>query len=235
MFKKWFGPKSANSTEAASIAQGMYRPYAEEHVNALYNLLFCDDLSLFKRHTTDAAIHPWNILLADQPDFPLLTQIGEDVSNGGRVRAIAYNRLRAEAQQVPPKQLFGVIVEVALKDGLDVLAAFSDGGARYFNLSGKVAIFEGQGNPIETQAMKLLASCQSVVDKIGAWEKPRLPPPRTGNVRLTFLVSDGLYFGEGPFNVLQQDGMAGPVLSKASNLLQRIVSLAVEHNASSKK
>jgi predicted ATP-dependent endonuclease of OLD family len=40
---------------------------------------------------------------------------------------------------------------------------------------------------------------------------------------------------EGPFNVLQQDGMAGPVLSKASNLLQRIVSLAVEHNASSKK
>jgi hypothetical protein len=127
--------------------------------------------------------------------------------------------------------LFGVIVEVALKQGLDVLAAFSDGGVRYFNQSEKLAVFEGQGNPLEAQGKDLLKSCQPVVEKIGAWEKQRLPPPQIGHVRLTFLVSDGLYFGEAPFNHLQRDAMAGPVIVKASTLLQQMVAIAAERDS----
>lgn len=45
---------------------------------------------------------------------------------------------------------------------------------------------------------------------------------------MTFLVSDGLYFGEGRFEALQQDAMAGPVLAKASELLQRAVNAVVK-------
>jgi len=45
---------------------------------------------------------------------------------------------------------------------------------------------------------------------------------------MTFLVSDGLYFGEGPFGALQQDRMAGPVLAKATQLLQRAVELGTK-------
>ena len=69
---------------------------------------------------------------------------------------------------------------------------------------------------------------QPVVNKIGPWDKQRLPPPKAGNVRMTFLVSDGLYFGEGPFAVLQQDSLAGPVLSKATQLLLRAVELGTK-------
>jgi hypothetical protein len=47
-------------------------------------------------------------------------------------------------------------------------------------------------------------------------------------MRMTFLVSDGLYFGEGPLGTLQQDAMAGPVLGKATQLLQRVVELGVK-------
>jgi hypothetical protein len=45
---------------------------------------------------------------------------------------------------------------------------------------------------------------------------------------MTFLVSDGLYFGEGPFNALQKDPMGGPVLAKATQLVQRAVESALK-------
>jgi hypothetical protein len=44
---------------------------------------------------------------------------------------------------------------------------------------------------------------------------------------MSFIVSDGLYFGEGPMEVLMADGMAGPVLRNAVNLLNEITALAL--------
>ena len=212
----------------SAIATELYKPYAESHVNFLYNLLFCDDLTLFKNQNSKKREGLWATLLAEKLDKVALRKIAEDENNEGRVRAIAYNRLRAAGDKVPSKKLLGVIVEVPLQQGLDVLAAFSEGGVRYLNQSGKVAIFEGQGNPVEGLAKELVSASQPVVNQIGPWEKQRLPPPKAGNVRMTFLVSDGLYFGEGPFGVLQQDPMAGPVLSKATQLLQRAVELGTK-------
>lgn len=215
---------ASSSTTAAEL----YKPYTESHVNFLYNLLFCDDISLFKAQGTEKSVGIWGTLLAERPDKTVLRNVANDEANEGRVRAVAFNRLRALGETVPPKRLLGVIVEVPLQKGLDVLAAFSEGGVRYLNQSGKVAIFEGQGNPVEGLAKELVTVSQPIVDKIGPWEKKRLPPPKAGNVRITFIVSDGLYFGEGPFAVLQQDAMAGPVLSNATQLLQRAVELGTK-------
>src|SRR5690606_37947425 len=99
------------------------------------------------------------------------------------------------------------------------------GSVRYLNQSGKVAIFEGQGHPVEGLAKDLLSDSQPVVNQIGPWEKQRRPPPTAGSVSMTFRVSDGLYFGEGPFAALQQDPMAGPVLARAAQRLQRSIEL----------
>jgi hypothetical protein len=164
-------------------------------------------------------------LVAEKPDTAALRKIAEDEANEGRVRALAYNRLRGAGEKVLPKQLLGVIIEVPLEKGLDVLAAFSEGGVRYLNQSGKVALFEGPGNPVESLAKELVSVSQPVVNQIGPWDKQRLPPPKVGNVRMAFLVSDGLYFGEGPYGALQKDPMAGPVLAKATELMQRVVAL----------
>src|SRR6185436_9017307 len=112
--------------------------------------------------------------------------------------------------------------------GLDVLAAFSEGGVRYINQSGKAVIFEGKANPVERLGQELVAAAQPVVDKIGPWEQPRLAPPGAGKVRITFVVSDGLYFGEGPLAALQRDPMAGPILARASELLLRVVDLGTK-------
>jgi len=112
-------------------------------------------------------------------------------------------------------------VEVGLENGLDVLASFKDGTARYINQTGKILVWESTN--VETAnniTNDLFANCQKIIEKIGAWNKPRLSNPKIGNVRITFLVSDGLYFGEGPMNVLFNDPMAGPALQKATELLQ---------------
>lgn len=218
----------ASAASAPLDAAESYSPYPAAHVNFLYNLLFCDSPALFKKQEGGKDQAPWTELLADQPDKAALRKIADDETNEGRVRALAYNRLRAAGEKVPAKKILGVIVEVPLKQGLDVLAAFSEGGVRYLNASGKVAIFDGAGNPVEGLAKELIAIAQPVVDQIGPWDKQRLPPPKVGNVRLTFVVSDGLYFGEGPFAVLQRDPMTGPVLAKATQLLQRAVDIGTK-------
>ena len=48
-------------------------------------------------------------------------------------------------------------------------------------------------------------------------------------MRLNFVVSDRLYFGEGPFDFMQQDSRAGPLIHEASQLLTYIVEKAEEH------
>jgi hypothetical protein len=45
---------------------------------------------------------------------------------------------------------------------------------------------------------------------------------------LTFIVSDGLYFGEGPFAALSQDALAGPLIQQATRLLQQVVAIATK-------
>ena len=67
-----------------------------------------------------------------------------------------------------------------------------------------------------------------MVQQIGPWDQPRLAPPTAGNARLTFLVSDGLYFGQGPMNVLQADAKGGPVLREAGALLTAVVDLSLK-------
>jgi len=120
-----------------------------------------------------------------------------------------------------------VIVEVPLASGLDTLAAFSEGGVRYVNQSGKLLVIEGVADVLPL-VKRLIAASEPVVSRIGPWDKPRLAPPKLGNVRLTFLVSDGLYFGEGPMSVMQGDAMAGPIIGQATQLLQAVVAMGTK-------
>lgn len=229
MLKKLFAAFGAAPASDSHVqVEGLHHPYPEPHVNFFYNLLFCDEPALFRERSANSSGDPRTVLLADAPEESALLALANDARNEGRVRALAYNRLRMMGTEVPPQKLLGVIVEVPLDDGLDVLAAFSDGGVRYLNQSGKIAVVEAEQTPLADLAKELVAVAQPIVEKIGPWKEQRLPPPKAGNVRITFLVSDGLYFGEGPYAALQADGMAGPILAKAAQLLQAVVDTLVD-------
>ena len=78
-----------------------------------------------------------------------------------------------------------------------------------------------------------MAASQNVVDRIGPWDQDRLAPPGENQVRMTFLVSDGLYFGQGPFDVLENDTIGGPVIAKATSLLEALIK--IDHDSEKKK
>ena len=181
--------------------------YPDRARNEIYNLLFADDVDALKPATPDAD----------------LATVATDDEGESRVRVVAFRRLKA-AGKTPAGDapLLGVIVEIALDEGLDTLAAYADGRIRYINHAGGMSMVEA-GTPLRAQVDGLLLVSQSVVGKIGPWQGDRLPPPPAGQARLTFLVGGDIYFGQAPFEALANDPMAGPVLNTATALLSALV------------
>jgi hypothetical protein len=201
------------------------RRYAPPH-DTIYELLFCDRLELYR--PTDAT-NPadWQKALFEQSEQTSIARIANDPSQESRVRLLAYRQLSAQGFSVTSKEILGVVVEVGLDSGNDTLAAYADGSVRYINQSGKLAVFEGGPPDVSAQAKELVRVSRATVDKIGPWEQPRREPPSHGNIRLSFLVADGLYFGEGPYSLLRRDPMAADVIAAAERLLQLSVQAAL--------
>ena len=194
-------------------------PYTNNALNNIYDMLFCDDMALYKANGQQLTGYPWDVFFADEAPVENLRFITKDSRLESRQRLLAYRMLTARGETVNEKELLGVIVEVAMPEGLDVLAAYRDGRARYINYSGKIVIWEVPTPESEKLVQELFAIAEEVVQKIGPWNKPRRPFPTGDTLRLNFLVSDGLYFGEGPFSVLEADPMGGPVIAAATQLM----------------
>lgn len=199
-------------------------PYPQPSLNALYELLFCDRPELFApAHGVPPA--PWQALLfATAPRALAIRALAEDSAQESRVRALAFDWLRRHGHEVPARRLLGVVLEVPLDGGLDVLAVYLDGSVRYLNHAAAPSMFEGPVAPLKPHVQRILGAAQAIVDRIGPSDQPRPPAPRE-NVRLNFLVSDGLYFGEGPMQTLQRDPMAGPLIDAGAALLAEVVTL----------
>lgn len=206
-------------------------PFKDSSTNLIYNMLFCDNLNLYKEKTQQPYKYPFDILFSEPSSVSDLQKIIEDKNSDPRIKALAYNRQLTGGHKPAKKELLAVIVEVGLENGLDVLASFKDGTARYINQTGKILVWETKD---DTSANRItndfFAHSQNVVNQIGVWDKPRLPNPTKGNLRITFLVSDGLYFGEGPMNVLFNNPMASPALTKATELMQYLTQKSLDTN-----
>lgn len=198
-----------------------YRPYAADGANTIYNMAFADAPDLFDKH---GAWRPE--IFAERLDEEALRAITEDEDEEARVRLLAYNRLRSEGRQTPSRLLLGVIAEVALESGLDTLAAYADGRVRYINQDGGMVFVEDDLAPLKPRVEALFAAARTLVERIGPWTEARLSPPRTRRARLSFLASDGLYFGEGDIAELARDELGAPVFNAAVQLLAGVVDFA---------
>jgi len=138
----------------------------------------------------------------------------------------AWHNLRALGQ-FPSKdqacQIQGVVVEVALERGLDIIAAYADGSARYFNYSGAAIIWDIQDADIDRLVTELLAVGQSLVDISEPWDGPRPLAPPIGAARINALTFGGLHFGQGSFHAISQDGLGGLALRGAFDLMQNLI------------
>lgn len=204
------------------------KPYKNEGLNLFYDLLFCDNLDLYKKNCQNSNIYPWDTLFSDSKNNSDLRKIVEDKNAESKTRILAYNKLIASGEKIEKKELLAVIVEIGLDKGLDVLASFSDGTARYINQTEKVLVWETKDENSKNLTTQLFEESSKIVSKIGPWDKPRRQHPTKGNVRITFLVSDGLYFGEGPINVLFNDPLASSALTASTTLMKYLTEKSLE-------
>jgi hypothetical protein len=138
----------------------------------------------------------------------------------------AWHFLRQHGQQPSPdvaKQTLGVVVEVAMPEGLDLLAAYPDHSARYYNYSGAGVVWEHPDTSLDSAIDQLLSASQQVVAQIGPWEQARPAPPPRDSARLSFLTPSGLHFGQGPMADLARDPLGGQVLQLATVLMQALI------------
>jgi hypothetical protein len=110
-----------------------------------------------------------------------------------------------------------------MPEGLDLLAAYPDHSARYYNYSGAGVVWEHPNTSLDAQIDQLLSAARQVVAKIGPWEQSRPAPPPRGQVRMSFLTPSGLHFGQGLMDALSRDPLGGRVIQLATVLMKALV------------
>lgn len=83
----------------------------------------------------------------------------------------------------------GVVVEVPIEDGIDTIAAFADGSARYVNYAGKAIIWDLHDKQIDELVKSLVESAEPLVasSKFSTAQKPL----SGGKERITILTYAG--------------------------------------------
>ncbi len=187
----------------------------------LYNSLFADNPNLFvplKEHRAISWIYA-NIT----PTINELETISEDQTIESRLKFLALNTALNRGTRIQKKIYFGTIMEVPVNGKYDVLAYYSDRRARYYNHSGKGVVYEGGRDAVDAAIDRAIAASVQICNLIGPWEKPRLPKPAGDLWRFSFLLSDGLYFGQGPMKALESDQMASAMLSSGAEVMQSLI------------
>lgn len=135
----------------------------------------------------------------------------------------AWHFLRQQGVQPPPEKakfVYGVVAEVGMGEkGLDLLAAYLDRSARYYNFSGSGIIWEHPDNSLDSAIDTLLDAGRQIVGLIGPWEQARPPAPTGNMVRIHMLTPSGLHFGQGDFASLNADPKGRLLVGAATNLM----------------
>ena len=121
------------------------------------------------------------------------------------------------------RRVLGVVVEVPVEDGLDLVAAYPDHSARYYNFSGAGVVWEHPDTSLDAHIDRLISASSAGVQQIGPWDGPRPAPPPKNQVRFSFLTPSGLYFGQGPFQDLAADPKGGAVIAAANDLMRALM------------
>jgi hypothetical protein len=196
-------------------------PFAAAHANSIYNLLFCDDPALFKDQNGQERFSAGS-------DPAKVRTIAEDQDEESRIRALAYNWLRAHNETVPAGIVLGVIVEISVDHGVDVLAAYADGRVRYINHTGAMSLFEGVPPEIAAGAKAVVASAEDAGGLFKPLQGDRTAPTR--DLRFTILAADGLHTAQGSWKEIGSEPKLDQILNNTIRLLQLVVKTAVKKN-----
>ena len=131
--------------------------------------------------------------------------------------------LRVNPSPDKAKIVYGVIVEVAVQGGADLVAAYSDHTARYLHHLGGGVIWEHPDTSLDAEIDSLLRAGQEVANAIGPSEHGRPPAPQGEDVVLSMLTPSGIHFGYGSFKKLYEDPKGKAIIDPATQLMQGLI------------
>jgi hypothetical protein len=180
-------------------------------------------------------VFPWsNFIEANQAlkkndkarAITLLKQIVDTDGLNTRIYLQAWHTLMSLNEQ-PPESLRGVIqgvvTEYHMDKGLDIVAAYTDRTARYWNYSGAGIVWETRDPEIDKLIEDLLKVGQEIMNRIGAEPRENLPIPTPGKLRIFLMAYDGSSFGEGLYDQLIKDQMGNYAINASYNLMMGLM------------
>lgn len=129
-----------------------------------------------------------------------------------------------DKQVVDAKNLFGVVVEAGMPNGLDVVAAYADRTVRVFHHSGRGVVFEGREERVDLLAKALLEAGQIQAAHVGPWGGQRPPAPADGEARISYLTTRGLHLEGGPWRMLPQGSLSLVITEIALRIMAILLS-----------
>jgi hypothetical protein len=127
------------------------------------------------------------------------------------------------------KHVFGVVVEVTMPRGFDVVSAYEDHTARYWNRSDSGMVWDRPDGTLDGPIDAVLEASRAMVAKIEPHTSSPPPPPETGQIQASFLTPSGLHVGAGSAEGFARDPLAGPVIACATQLLEKLATFHGVH------
>ena len=171
-------------------------------------------------------IFPWsNFIEANQAlkkndnakTVALLKQIVETEGLNTRIYLQAWHTLMSLGEQ-PPENLRGliqgIVTEYHMDNGLDIVAAYADHTARYWNYSGAGIVWETRDPEIDKLIDDLFKVGQEIMKRIGIEPRENLPIPLQGNLRI-FLIAEQLI----------KDQMGNSAINASYNLMMGLMKM----------
>jgi len=144
----------------------------------------------------------------------------------------AWYFLRQQGIQPPEdiaRTLLGVVIEVEMGNGaVDLLAAYADHSARYYNYRGTGIVWDHPTNAADGYVDALFNASLRVVEKTAPREGARPTELSAGFARMSFLTPAGIHSGHGPMREMAKDGLAGPVLDASTALMKKLMQLGAK-------
>jgi len=189
--------------------------------NGLYNSLFADNPNDFTKMKEHQAIS-W-IYQNRRPTIEELERIANDDSVESRIKFLSLYTALKHGLKVEKKYYLGTILEVPMDGGYDILAFYTDRTARYYNYSGKAIVYEGGRGSVDSTIEKANSIAIQVCNALSPWEKERLPRPKGDVIRISFLASDGLYFGNSSIKTIGNDQMASAIFGIGAEVMKALL------------
>jgi hypothetical protein len=200
-----------------------FKPYQKASSDLEYNRLFCEDRSLYRLQPGEFEGEHWQRLMTPRPAASLVHELAGQDDLPARLRILAFNYLLKKGQKPTRQELLGFILEAGEEDGLETLAAYTDYSVVYINSQGETKQWQADQPAIRRQLIDCFTRAAALAERLRPTDLPRFIPPFKGLARITLLLSDGRYFGQGPGHDLGKDPLSGPLIRQANNLLANLV------------